>query len=357
MVNIENLKIQNFRTFDSIEIDGLSKINVFVGKNNSGKTTILESLFLIMGMSNPTLPFNVNVLRGLHANSPKQLTYLFHKLIPENKPSFYATFNDQSERTLTLEATYKDDVFARNNASTLAMGTSLLDPEIMGLNLKFSVKKGGEQTLNGVSSMAFENNVPTAKEARDYRENLYSVFVLPDKNDMATFVRYSELFKKKEHEPILKSLQQFDPDIKNVLPLDDGIYFDVKGIDKLVPVAVMGDGVRQFLRILTAVSERREALVFIDEIENGLHYSAHVLLWEKLVDCADKSNIQFFIATHNIEILSALSAVLQKNEYESVRDYINIFLVANTLKAGYKTYQYSYEGLQDAIECNVELRR
>ncbi|MDR2087469.1 MAG: AAA family ATPase, partial [Dysgonamonadaceae bacterium] len=46
MAHLEQLKINNFRGFDSLEIDGLSKINLFVGKNNSGKTSILEALFL-----------------------------------------------------------------------------------------------------------------------------------------------------------------------------------------------------------------------------------------------------------------------------------------------------------------------
>ena len=63
---LQRLTIKNFRGFDSLEIDGFSKINLFVGKNNSGKTSVLESIFLVIGMSNPMLPNTINQIRGLN---------------------------------------------------------------------------------------------------------------------------------------------------------------------------------------------------------------------------------------------------------------------------------------------------
>jgi AAA15 family ATPase/GTPase len=97
MVLLKNLNIANFRGFDALEIEGLSKINLFIGQNNSGKTSVLEALFLLAGMSNSALPSNINGFRGLNMLSPKQLKYLFHKLKLENKPSLKGTFNDDPE--------------------------------------------------------------------------------------------------------------------------------------------------------------------------------------------------------------------------------------------------------------------
>jgi AAA15 family ATPase/GTPase len=65
MTILQDVTITNFRGFDSLEINGLSKLNLFVGKNNSGKTSILEALFLLIGMSNPALPNRINQIRGL----------------------------------------------------------------------------------------------------------------------------------------------------------------------------------------------------------------------------------------------------------------------------------------------------
>ncbi|WP_462136871.1 AAA family ATPase, partial [Candidatus Mycalebacterium sp.] len=47
----KSIKIENFRGIESLKIDNLERINLFVGKNNCGKTTILESIYLLSGMS------------------------------------------------------------------------------------------------------------------------------------------------------------------------------------------------------------------------------------------------------------------------------------------------------------------
>ena len=54
------IEISNFRGFDSIKIDRLSGLNVFVGANNVGKSTILEAVFMLVGMANPIMPMRVS---------------------------------------------------------------------------------------------------------------------------------------------------------------------------------------------------------------------------------------------------------------------------------------------------------
>lgn len=357
MVNIENLKIQNFRTFDSIEIDGLSKINVFVGKNNSGKTTILEALFLLIGMSNPLLPVYVNKFRGLKGDSAQQLVYLFHRMKFENKPKFFATFNDGSKRTLELEAQYQTLTFDHDRDSKFDLVSSIT-PKLTGLSLDFLIHGENMQPLAaGKSTVTIENNAVKANVANDYCETLCALFVANGKNDMDILSAYSQAFKNNKHAAILKALQDFDGTIQNVFPLDDGIYFDINGLDHLVPSVVMGDGIKRFLDIVVTVSEHQDAFIFVDEIECGLHYHAYDLLWKNLLAFAEKSDVQLFITTHSMEVLAHLKAVLERTDSDAMRELINVFIVANTLKAGYQTYRHSYEGLQGAIECGIELRR
>ena len=44
---IKQIFIENFRVFDKIEINDIKNINFFVGKNNCGKTSILEAIILM----------------------------------------------------------------------------------------------------------------------------------------------------------------------------------------------------------------------------------------------------------------------------------------------------------------------
>jgi hypothetical protein len=57
-------------------------------------------------MSNPLLPNTINQIRGLNTGTSKHLIYLFHNLHTENKPSFYAKFNNAVERRLILAPVY-----------------------------------------------------------------------------------------------------------------------------------------------------------------------------------------------------------------------------------------------------------
>jgi len=346
---LKSLTIENFRGFDRLEINNFSQINLFVGKNNSGKTSILESIFLLIGMSNPMLPININQFRGINVVSAKQLKYLFHNLKVENKPSFIGIFNDESERQLSIEAKFL-------SKDSLVVNSSISTPEIKGLDLNFSIKKRHTPKQSRKSSIIFDNNIINQDVPRDYSENQYAIYVSPDKNDLGALNRYSEVIKRKAGDSILKSLQAFDNNIEEIQLLPDGIYFDIKGVDELVLSNIMGDGVRRFLNIATAVAERQDAVVCIDEIENGLHYSGYKLLWESLIAFSARYNVQLFISTHNIETLICLKNVLEKEEHETMRRLTQVFTVSKTINAGYKAYKYSYNGFKDAIEHETEIR-
>ena len=61
-----SIKIENFRGIKKIKVEDLKQFNLFVGKNNCGKTTLLESIFYIIGPTNSLLPLNTNTFRGLN---------------------------------------------------------------------------------------------------------------------------------------------------------------------------------------------------------------------------------------------------------------------------------------------------
>jgi AAA15 family ATPase/GTPase len=259
---LQRLTIKNFRGFDSLEIDGFSEINLFVGKNNSGKTSVLESIFLVIRMSSPMLPNTINQIRGLNIGSAKQLCYLFHNLSDENKPSFIAKMSDASERTLNLEAKYRQNKISTDNSS-------IPRPELIGIDLDFRELKGEGNSPNRKSSLLFSTRDDIINQTipLDYTEKLHAVFVA-DKNDMATLVRFSEMIKRKEDRSILETLQKFDDNIQGIKTLPDGIYFDVKDVEELIPANIMGDGIRRFLNIVTSVSEKKMRLFALDLFDN-----------------------------------------------------------------------------------------
>lgn len=65
---LKRLQIRNFRGFSDLTIDQLSDINLVAGKNNSGKTGLLEAIFMLASAGNTEVVLDANVMRGFESN-------------------------------------------------------------------------------------------------------------------------------------------------------------------------------------------------------------------------------------------------------------------------------------------------
>jgi AAA15 family ATPase/GTPase len=365
MPQLKKLTIENFRQFDHLEIDGLSKVNFFVGKNNCGKTSILEALYFLLGMSYPELLTNyvTPLFRNELIRNPKELLYYFHNLSLENKPSFQGEFDNSEGRRLKFKP-----ISNIPNINDNRIINNLQDIDIIGIENEFSLNKDKNALYEYSSSITYKplknniNNPWDIKRDTVYQENL-SVYRIVH-NDQVTYSCYSNILKendKNEIQIILDLLKNIDSKIKKVTTLIDGIYFDYENIKNLVSLNVVGEGTKHLLDIIAQVISqtivsKATSFICIDEIENGLHYSAYKLLLKGLLEFSEKHDIQLFITTHSLELLTHLKSLLSEENNTGKRDFIKIFNIANTTKRGYQTYGYSYEGLNSAINNKNEIR-
>ncbi len=359
MALLNKIRIENFRGFDSLELNELGKINVLLGRNNCGKTSILEALFLLIGMSNPELPENINRLRGIlssESNNINTLKYLFHDLNLAISPLITGNLKGQI-RKLKLEPYYKPSLGEDlKDKSFDPYTTSSSVQELNGLKLEFSISENGHskkyESVYSVSGGRIEQRIP-----KDYNESLKAIFIPSGSKDSFSLLNnYSELVKKKKDHIVLETIQNFDKRVESIQALHDGIYLGLKGVDELVISNIAGDGIRRYLYIITTVANLSNGIILIDEIENGLHYSAFRLLWESILSVCETTNSQLFITTHNIETLQMLKCILEEESNAQYRDWINFYTIAETKEKGTKAYRYTYEGFNDAIDNEIEIR-
>ncbi|MDA3894001.1 MAG: AAA family ATPase [Salinivirgaceae bacterium] len=361
MKQLNNITIRNFRGFENIKVDGFNQINLFIGRNNSGKTTILESIFLLIGMSNPALPENINRLRGLNIKDANEFKYLFHKLKFSNKPEFECIFDDFSERKLVLNPIFKKNINTEKinkkvKSDEFAIDASTSSPLITGLELDFSSRERQKPKKPFKSSIIFNPPEISHNINNVYKEELHAVFVTGNSDESNALSRFSEIVKRKKGQIILDALQKIDPNIESIHPLPDGLYFSYYDIEELMPSNIAGDGVRKFLNIVTTLAERKNSVVLIDEIENGLHYSAHKQLWASIITISKEFNVQLFISSHNIETLNCLKELLEESNYQDFQKKLCVYTISHTKKIGVKAYKYTFEGFKDAIETETEIR-
>ncbi|MNP51013.1 ATP/GTP phosphatase [compost metagenome] len=123
------------------------------------------------------------------------------------------------------------------------------------------------------------------------------------------------------------------------------------GLKTKIPIGFLGEGIEKLLGILLAIEANKGNVILIDEIENGLHYSALPQIWSLIIEAAKKNKIQLFVTTHSYETLVALcqSAQQQKNQDIS---YYRLDKESDNVTVNH----YNFDIFKTAIESNWEVR-
>ena len=356
MEGFKNLEIKNFRGIDHLLIDDCSRVNVFLGQNNSGKTSILESLLLIMGMSSPDLPQSLNKIRSRNnLIGVSDARYMFNNLILANPPEIIAKQTDDVQRHLKLNLSYVFDEKEQTAQQNVPMPVTDTMALINTLEMLFDVT-GGTESKSYRSSLTFNQAgvITNRKLAEGYVEKDFVGLITADLLSGNLVNDLSELFKRKQKDLILKRLAMFDKTIYTIDILRDDVYIGFEGINEQLPLGMTGDGLRRYLNIVACSANPMTNIIVIDEIDNGLHYSAYKKLWEAIFALATTTNKQVFVTTHSKETLGYLNEMLE--EHPEYQQEMRLYTIAKTLNKGHQAYKYTYEGLSGACENNIELR-
>ena len=356
MDGFKNIEIKNFRGIDHLKIEDFSRVNIFLGQNSSGKSSILESLLLLTGMSNPELPQNINSirLRSYHSTF-LDLGYMFRNFNVKVIPEFSSEMFDDTKRHLALYLTYIFDEKAQADMSIGQILTSETKTFLNTLKMVFDIEscnqKNSYESSITINQQGFNSN---KKPAESYLEKNSAVYLSSDLGGSTPANDLIELAKRKRKDTVTEQLKLFDSRITTWEILNSVAYIGLEGIDQLLAVNMMGDGLRRYLNIVAASANPINNILLIDEIENGLHYSAYKKLWEAIFALATTTNKQVFVTTHSKETLQKLNQMLE--EHPEYRNEIRLYTLENTLKKGYQAYKYTYEGLTGACENDIELR-
>ena len=340
------IEISHFRGFDYIKIANLTKLNVFVGSNNVGKSSILEAVFMLSGMSNPIMPARINYWRIPSANNMNSTRYLFHNIDLNNRPMLLAR-SDARIRRLTFYP------FQQNNAVPSSDDTSM-SSDIKQLNFDFDTKEEGVFSYHATLFTDLSGVLQQTVDA-NYKEDLNCLFIPADKNDTNATNNFATLVKRNKKQIVIDALKEFDPRIESIEELPDGLYLAMKGVHELLPISMAGDGARRMINIISSIASEDYNIVMIDEFDNGLHYSAHKLMWKILLKFIENRNIQLFVTTHNIECIQSLKTVLQNDE--TLQDLANVYNIVSTKLKGFQAYKYSFNELKEAINNEIEIRQ
>ncbi|MBQ3700340.1 MAG: AAA family ATPase [Prevotella sp.] len=356
MNGFKSIQIDNFRGIDHLKIDDSSRVNVFLGQNGYGKTSVLEAILILAGMSNPGLPQSVNMLRSRGAAGQfLDVRYYFHNLVLTTPPEVSSEQIDGVKRHLTLKMPF---VFEEQPQVTTPIGQIQRSDAMVQVN---QVEMDFDITADNVvnrfkSTMTFNQQglIKERKIAEGYQEKLYASLISASLAAPNAASDLAELVKRKMKQVVVDRLAYFDSRITNIEVLSDGVFVGIEGVPELLPVSMHGDGLFRYLTILAASANPVSNILLIDEIDNGLHYSVYKKLWEAIFALATTTNKQVFVTTHSKETLGYLNEMLQDNPI--YKPDLRLYTLEKTLKKGLQAYMLTHEGLRGACDNDIELR-
>lgn len=353
----KSVSIKNFRSIADLNVEDMRRVNVVVGGNNSGKTSLLEAMFLLSGMSQIQLAVTVHNFRGMVVENDRDFLCLFNRFLIDNS-IFLQAQTDKGERTLYIEPLFQTDFFAASRQSEDSVfgsnsgeGNIQVIPENTGISgIRYRFKENeNEHTL----TMSYR--LRKAESAKEYTEKVLCHF-LNEKTIMGGGLdkKVERLVVEKRIDRIVTVLQKIEPAITAVsLGASGMIYVDTGG-SKLMPLNVMGDGIRRMLSILVTISNAENGAVLVDELENGFHIGSMSVLWKAILDACKEYNVQLVATTHSYECIEALSAECDGADEQS--DNVRLFRIERQENGTHRVFKYSKDLIEGSVENGIEVR-
>ncbi|MDD9819304.1 MAG: AAA family ATPase [Nitrospira sp.] len=362
----KTLKIERFRGIQSLEMGGLERVNLFVGKNNCGKTSVLEAAFLLSNISNPDLLIGMQNIRGVVVEDSSALRDFFYQRNHE-KGIELTVSQVEGRRKLRITPLYGNLQAGQvsggpstipGNSGTMCVPhfaeTSIPGQSLTGIHYDFVVRDKASKHGNYEATTRWTkpgNNEFTSSFDSQYKETMPSCYMARQGYNQA-FV--DSMLHAKRKDLLLRTLQSVDPNVADIRTNSQGLVSVDTGLDSFVPINLLGDGIMRILNILSTIEYVSNGILFIDEIERGLHVTALERVWEVILDRSEKANVQIFLITHSADVVESLRNVLDgKLSSDSVACYR---LVKFEEDDATHAFRYSSKQLRLALDSHTDIR-
>lgn len=286
---LNSLRLQNYKRFRDLQFPEFKRVNLLTGKNNCGKTSVLEAILLLLGWKESHNDF-AKVFRpgqGEHLGDEKE--HFWKWLFPLRKLSELPKISGEVSQAGPYSVALRWQEGLPQQKPPSGMSDVHHGPVVISVTAKEDQHRQRQPVSTGheVTSISAQPRSPS-KEAQDYAR----VTLKSDGEEQV-----EEMLRKLE--PRLRAIRSLQP---YGVPL---LYAGIAGMPERIPVIQLGHGFSRLLTIMAEIVASQKPVVLIDEIENGLHHSALVEIWRGLLTACEHSDVQIFATTHSWECVAA----------------------------------------------------
>ena len=339
---IENLTVENYRSFQNYSMNNLKRVNLLTGLNNSGKTSLLEAVEILASCGDKHCLIDISVRRREALSTGSNDT-------PVIGVSTHLFLN-RDIRSLIL---------IRSNDWTLSI-------QFKGGILSGSLDDPFLRITRGSKDTSSSNNIPvdfeggiTSPISHARRPGFCRVEMLGIGDTSIgdkVAEQWDDILIANEEQNVVDALKIMDDRIDSVAYLTSNgnrgkMYIGMRGNQQRTPVGSHGEGLRRLLSLATLICSIRGGILLVDEIDTGLHYSVLADMWKLVIGTAIKNDIQVFATTHSLDCLRGLHEACQANpEFASE---ISVQTINRNLS---HSIDMDAEGLATSLTVGIEVR-
>ncbi len=322
---LTDIEIKQFKCFTDFKAAGFKRVNLIGGKNNVGKTAFMEACYI-----------------NVHSNSINAFITAIYSI--KFARESLNVFQQKSDELTILEST--EIYTAISNLKNIKYA----------LQKKDATKSYLINILNRINPTVSEAiNLNKTIKAKDLSINISHIsnihFIDNFGWDNAELVNAYQVVQKIDMEFELNSLvNEFDNSIANFKVIGDNPQCKTNG--EYRDINEFGDGLKHYISIICGLYACENGYLFIDEIDNGIHYSQLDRLWEIILTLSKKTNCQVFASTHSKEMLEAFARVAEKLAEQD----ISYTILVKNKQQELKTISLDYEMLLDSVKQGHEVR-
>ncbi|WP_035987248.1 AAA family ATPase [Leptolyngbya sp. KIOST-1] len=341
---LREIKIENFRSFKSFELRNLGRLNLLVGTNNSGKTSVLEAIQLLCSRNNLEPLRDSMVSRGEYSWDERKryreldVCHLFHghQIEPGSEFSVLGTGESRLEK-LTAKVGLRPLRRLYEKTSDNGEQLKMLDDYVFEDSPNdFNVLDLTIKWLYGNEQDAWERPLSSdGKLTEDYIRRLRPIGRAKGLDTKTQFVTSSaltsertiELFEQivltPEENLVQEALQVIEPRIERIASLGSerfrrseargGFVVNLSDGEQRVPIGSMGDGIWRMLGLALSTVSSTSGVLFVDEIDTGLHFTAMSDMWKLIWETAKRLDVQVFATTHSSDCWTSLATIVDQD--------------------------------------------